>query len=291
MKKVLIVGSGPAGISAALYLARTKIDVTVVSTGHSQLERANKIENYFGFSEPVSGKELLENGKKGAERLGVKFEYAEIVDLRLTADMKYEIFPNVGCNVYDCVLLATGSQRKTMNIKGVNEFEGRGVSYCAVCDAFFYRGKQVVVVGDGDYALHEAEVLEQTSSEVTILTNGNPLKTKLTGNIGLNQKKICELSGSKRLESVRFEDGSVIKADGAFIAIGVAGSTELAKKLGAIIEGNHIKTDRSMASSIPGLYAAGDCTGGLLQISKAVSDGAYAAMGIIKYLKSDNNKK
>ncbi len=290
MKKVLIIGSGPAGISASLYLARAGIDVIVCSVGRGSLEKADKIENYFGFSEPISGKELLKNGRKGAERLGVKFINTEIVDLKITDGMRYKAYTPFDSDVYDCVLLATGAQRNTPNIKGIVEFEGKGVSYCAVCDAFFFRNKPVAVIGDGDYALHEAKILAQTSSCVTILTNGKQFKSFLSGGIELNEKKIHELCGHGRLEYITFDDNSKIEVSGAFIAIGIAGSSQLAKKLGAAIEGNIIKVDKNMASSTPGLYAAGDCTGGLLQISKAVSDGACAAMAIIKYLKSDEKQ-
>lgn len=290
MNNVIIVGSGPAGISASLYLARAGIDVTVVSSGKSSLEKAGKIENYFGFAEPISGKQLLENGRTGAEKLGVKFRDAEIVDLKLTPEMKYEIFTPTDSGIYDCVLLATGSQRKTLDIKGLKEFEGRGVSYCAICDAFFHKGKPTVVIGDGNYAIHEAEILSQTSSCVTILTNGNDFKSEVKENIAVNEKKILEIAGKNKAEYIVFDDNSRISASGIFIALGTAGSTDLAKKIGAVIEENHIFVDKNMASTLPGLYAAGDCTGGLLQISKAVSDGANAAMSIIKYLKSKNNK-
>lgn len=292
MNKVLITGSGPAGISASLYLARAGIDVTVVSAGRSSLEKADKIENYFGFAQPISGRELLENGKAGAKRLGVKFRDAEIVDLRLTEEMKYEAFTPTDSSIYDCVLLATGSQRKTPDIKGLKEFEGKGVSYCAICDAFFHRGKPTAVIGNGDYALHEAEILARTSSCVTILTNGShpEYKSEVRDNIWVNEKKILEIAGKNKTEYIIFDDNSRIEVSGIFIAVGTAGSTELAKKIGAAVDGNHIAVDKNMASTIPGLYAAGDCTGGLLQISKAVSDGANAAMSIIKYLKSENNK-
>ncbi len=287
MKKALIIGAGPAGISASLYLARSGIaSVTVVSNGISSLEKAEKIENYFGFAEPVSGAELLENGKAGAKRLGVKIIEAELLELNLTSDLRFEAETTIGKETYDSVLIATGAARKKPDIEGVKEFEGKGVSYCAVCDAFFYRGKSVAVIGDGEYAVHEAVTLSSTSSDVTILTNGNSLKAELPGNIKCIDKKITAVAGNSRVESVLFEDNSRLEASGVFIAVGTAGSTEIARKIGAAADEKKIYVGQSMETNIPGLYAAGDCTGGLLQVSKAVSEGAAAAMSMIRFLKN-----
>ena len=290
MKKVLIIGAGPAGITASLYLARNnKISVTVVSTGQSALMKAEKIENYFGFAEPVSGRQLLENGRKNAERLGVGFIDSELIELQFTPELSFKAaISGQEDEIFDAVLIATGTSRKKPDIKGLTQFEGKGVSYCAVCDAFFYRNKPAAVIGSGEYALHEALTLANSCSEVTILTNGEALQTRLPDNISVSDKIITERSGDDKLQSVKFEDGSQLNTAGVFIAIGTAGSTDIVRKLGAPTENGNIIVDDSMATVVPGLYAAGDCTGGLLQISKAVSDGAKAGLGIIKYL---NNKK
>ncbi len=286
MKKVLITGAGPAGISASLYIIRSGIaEVIVCSHGESALMKAESIENYFGFAEPVSGQELLMNSRKGAERLGVIFRDEELIELQMTADMRFEALTDSGSDIYDAVMLATGTKRERPSFSGVKEFEGRGVSYCAVCDAFFYRGKPVVVIGSGEYAVHEAAVLKNTSSTVTILTDGAEMKLPLPDGVLCDTRKIAEIAGTDRVERVVFSDGKALETAGAFIAVGIAGSGDIARKLGAATENGKIVVDNNMASTIPGLFAGGDCIGGLLQVSKAVADGAVAGMSIVKHLK------
>ncbi|MEG1244188.1 MAG: FAD-dependent oxidoreductase, partial [Oscillospiraceae bacterium] len=163
MANVIIVGSGPAGVSASLYTARAGIETTIITTGYSALKKAEKIENYYGFDSPVSGSQLESMGINGAKRLGVNIIEKEVVGISFddklvvnTVDKELKA---------DGVIIATGSSRLTPKIKGITEFEGKGVSYCAVCDAFFYRGKNVAVIGNGEYAVHEAlELLPVVSS-------------------------------------------------------------------------------------------------------------------------------
>ena len=285
LKNILIIGAGPAGISASLYLARSgKANVTVSYYAESVLTKAEKIENYFGFAEPVSGRELIDRGIAGAKRLGVNFVQEEIVGLGINPEMKFEASTPKGVQVYDYVIIATGTSRKTLPIKGLREFEGKGVSYCAVCDGFFYRGKPVAVIGNGEYAVHEAEVLKNTSQQVTILTNGSKMSAPLPEGIAVINKKISEISGEKTVGSVCFEDGTAENFSGIFVAAGNAGSVDLARKVGAAVDGNRITIDENMMTTGPGLYAAGDCTGGIMQISTAVGEGATAALAIIRNL-------
>lgn len=288
MSNIVIIGNGPAGISAALYTTRAGLDTTIIGKGYGALLKASEIENYYGFREPISGKQLIEDGMEQAKRLGAKIVSDEVVGLSysenlevLTKDKKYNA---------DSVVIATGTSRSTPKIKGLKEYEGHGVSYCAVCDAFFYRGKDVAVLGNGEYALHEALELLSTSQSVTILTNGAELTTKVPAGIKVNTDVITAFSGSETLEEVIFQNGNVINISGLFLAVGIAGSTDLAKKIGANTENNKILVDSNMATNIPGLYAAGDCTGGFLQISKAVYEGAKAGSEIIKYLRNINKK-
>lgn len=180
------------------------------------------------------------------------------------------------------IILATGSPRATPRIAGIKELEGKGVSYCAVCDAFFYKGKDVAVLGTGEYAAHEIADLLPVAGTVTLLTNGIDASMDIPAGVVVNNAKVNAIKGIDRVEQVEFDDGSTIKADGVFIAYGVAGSTALARKIGAEIDGNKILVDENMATNIPGLYAAGDCTGGLLQISKAVYEGAKAGTEVVK---------
>ncbi len=282
MKKVVIIGSGPAGISAALYLQRSgKVEVTVISSGIGALAKAEKIENYYGFAEPISGTELHRRGVEGARRLGVTFREEEVV--ALSYDMDFHPVVSTAQHEYpaDAVLLATGASRKSAAITGLTEHEGKGVSYCAVCDAFFYRGKDVCVLGSGEYALHEARTLSATSGSVTILTNGKDLTVTVPETIQAITKKIAAIEGETVVERIRFEDGETFTAQGLFVALGVAGSSELARKVGAEVVNQKIKVNEKMETSLPGLYAAGDCIGGTLQVYQAVADGAVAARSIL----------
>lgn len=157
MEKIVIIGAGPAGISAALYAARANMDPLVINNGIGALEKAEKIENYYGMDHPVSGKELFEIGLAQAKALGVRILDAQV--LGIGGFDTFQVKTTAGDFETISVILATGSKRKAHSIPGIKEFEGRGVSYCAVCDAFFYRGKDVAVVGNSDFALHEAEEL------------------------------------------------------------------------------------------------------------------------------------
>ena len=169
MEKIVIIGDGPAGISAALYAARGNMEPLVISMGSSALDKAELIQNYYGLSKSMTGKELHETGISQARELGVRFMEAQV--LGVSGFDTFEIKTTSGDLEAECVILATGSQRKTPGIQGLKELEGRGVSYCAVCDAFFYRGKEVAVLGNGEFALHEAEELAPMASKVTICTN------------------------------------------------------------------------------------------------------------------------
>ena len=185
------------------------------------------------------------------------------------------------------MILATGTNRKTPNIKGIKEFEGKGVSYCAICDAFFYRNKDVAVIGNGNYAIHEAKQLKPVAKSVTILTDGKPMiQNRGSSDFDLNdfevdETPIREFRGGNVIEEVEFGNNNTKKIDGVFVAIGTASSTDLARKIGAVIKDNNIVVNENMETSVKGLYACGDCTGGLLQVNKAVYEGAKAAMGIV----------
>ena len=280
MYDVIVIGSGPAGITAAIYAKRRNLSILVISKGNGALQKAEKIDNYYGFENGISGKELYENGIKQAKNLGIDFIEDEIINIEYinqftveTVNSKYEA---------KAVILATGVSRNVPNIKGIKEFEGKGVSYCAVCDSFFYKGKDVAVLGDGNYAIHEFETLKPVASSVTILTNGNAMVENRDSSIEVNSKKIREFRGDTKLEEVEFEDNTIQNLNGVFIAMGTASSSDLARKIGARIENNNIIVNENMETTVPGLFACGDCTGGLLQISKAVYEGAKAGLVVLK---------
>jgi len=286
MKRVIVIGSGPAGISASLYLKRSgKIDVTVISKGMGALEKAEKIENFYGFEKAVTGAELHQRGVEGAKNLGIRFAEEQVVSLGFDDNFKPVVETDKNQYPADAVLIATGASRKSPNIKGLKEFEGKGISYCAVCDAFFYRNKNVAVLGNGEYALHEAMILAETSKSVTILSNGSDVNIEVPENIGIIKKKIISINGENTVQSVTFDDGDVLETSGIFVALGVAGSVDLARKIGIEVSENKIVVNEDMQTNIPFIFAAGDCTGGVMQVSKAVADGARAGLAMINFLK------
>lgn len=280
MYDVIVIGSGPAGITAGIYAKRRNLSVLIISKGKGALNKANKIENYYGFENGISGNKLYENGLNQAKNLGINFILDEIINIEYinnfiveTINSKYEA---------KAVIIATGANRNIPNIKGIKEFEGKGVSYCAVCDAFFYKNKNVAVLGNGNYAIHEFEILKPVVNSIKIFTNGNKIIENRNNNIDVNSKKIKEFKGNGKLEQVEFEDKTIQQLSGLFVAMGTASSCDLARKIGAKIENNNIIVNENMETTVPNLYACGDCTGGLLQISKAIYEGTKAGLAVLK---------
>ena len=283
MPRIIIIGSGPAGVSAALYAVRAGADTTVLTKGPGALDRAEKIENYYGFAQPVSGAELERRSIENAKRLGAKFVAAEAVGLTYTDQLTVETLG--GDYPADAVILATGASRAAPRIPGLAGLEGHGVSYCAACDAFFYRGKDVAVLGSGEYALHEVQALLPVVKSVTLLTNGAPLTAQFPPEVRVLPQKAEAVLGEKAVTGVQLSGGETLAVSGVFVALGMAGSTALARKLGAEVDGSRVVVDEKMQTTVPGLYAAGDCTGGLLQVAKAVYEGALAATEAVRALR------
>ena len=281
MKQLVIIGQGPAGISAALYAVRGGADVTVIANGAGALARAGLIQNYYGFEDGISGRELIEAGVRQAEKLGVRMVRGELFGIEY-GEEGFAVKTSAGTLDAGAVVIACGTQRNTPPIAGIDAFDGRGVSYCAVCDAFFFRGKKVGVVGSGAYAASEYEVLKGVIQDVTALTNGEAPQFSLP----CDTRKIARLEGGDALERVVFEDGSAEAFDGLFIACGTAGAFELSRKLGLETTNGKIVTDERRATNVPGIFAAGDCTAGMQQIAKAVCDGMIAGTEALKYLKA-----
>lgn len=279
---IIIIGSGPAGVSAALYSVRAGLNTLIVSAGAGALAKAEKIENFYGTGKPLTGKELHASGEKQAEDLGVRIVHEQVVSVEYFGD--FNVSTSSSTFSSKALILATGTSRKAPKFKGIAEFEGKGVSYCAVCDAFFYRKKPVAVIGEGEYALKEALELSHVTDNVTILTNGLDPKTDMS-KFNVITDKISEICGEENVSGVSFDSGDKLEVKGVFIALGVAGSTDMARKIGAVIKDGKISVNENLETSVPGLFAAGDCVGGTLQVYKAVYEGALAAKSAISFVR------
>lgn len=269
MYDCIIIGKGPAGISAAIYLKRLNYNVLVIGRDFGSLAKAEKIENYYGF-ESISGIDLANLGVKQANRLGIDVlteEVIEITDLTIKTNK----------NTYTAksIFLATGLSTNP-NIKGIDK---ANVSFCAICDGFFYRNKKLAIIGSGDLMIHEKSILENFTKDITIFTNNNDASydNQVSGVIEgisiLDDKKIISVNNKK------------YEFDQVFIAI-KSDSNSLAKHMGLIMKDNKIVVD-NYKTNIKGVFAGGDITLGFNQVSRAVADGANASIAINKFLKSE----
>ena len=284
MYDVTIIGAGPAGISASLYAKRANLNVLVLYFGESNLEKSSKIDNYYGFAEGISGDNLYENGISQAKKLGVDVKQLEVIGIE-NLGKTYNVKTEAENFETKSVIIATGNRKVKPSIKGIAEFEGRGISYCAICDAFFYRNKNVAVIGNGKFAVNEATELSHVVNKVTILTNGleNP-----ECEFEVNTNKISVINGKEKVTDIEFDDGSKLEIDGVVIALGEAGASDFAKTLGIIQNGENIKVNDKMETNVKGVFACGNITGGLLQICKAVYEGAQAGLSAVNYIRNDN---
>ena len=281
MYDVIIVGAGPAGISAGLYAKRSGLNVLVLYNGESNLEKATEIENYYGFPDGISGKDLYLDGIKQAQNIGIDVKNEEVLHIEKIEEFTVKTVS--GTYTSKAVIIATGNKKLRPNIKGILEFEGKGISYCAICDGFFYRNKKVAVIGSKKFALSEATDLKRITNDVTILTNAE--ESIDFGDFNVNSAKITEINGDSKVRSITFEDGTSIDVDGIFIALGEAGGSDFAKKMGVILDKDNIVVDENMQTNIEGLYSCGNSTGGLLQVCKAVYEGAKAGLSVVNYIK------
>ncbi len=288
MLDCIIIGKGPAGISAALYTIRANLNTLVIGNGIGALEKAEKIENYFGLVQPLSGKELAASGENQIKKIGGTIVNEEVVGIEFlghfvvtTLQDKYEA---------KSVLISTGSPVIRVPVKGLQKFEGLGVSYCTTCDGFFHRKKPVGIIGYNDYGIHEAEELEAFTDDITFFTNGKALELSEESKAKLLKMKvietpISELFGEEVLGGIILKDDSKVNLSGLFVAYGSASGATFALKMGIDMDGQSIKVNDHMATNIPGLFAAGDVIGGFKQVSVAVGQGAIAGRYMIEFVR------
>jgi thioredoxin reductase (NADPH) len=285
---VIIIGKGPAGISAALYTGRANLKTLVIGTEESSLNKSSSIENYYGFAEPISGKALLDAGIKQAIRLGIEVVTAEV--LSLAYDGGFTVKSVEKEYKSRALLLSSGQPHQTVKILGFSDFEGKGVSYCTTCDGFFYKNLTVGVLGYGNYAIEEAQALETFTKDITIFTNGRELELsqeflEKASHFKIEKRPVKQLLGDTVLREIVFEDGQV-PLRGLFVAYGAASSVDFAVKIGLEVSNNSIVVGVNQQTNLEGVFAAGDCTGGFKQVSTAVGQGAIAGKSIINFIKS-----
>jgi len=300
---VIIIGGGPAGLTAALYLARAKYRTLVVEKESfgGQITITHEVVNYPGVYK-TSGAELTETMRKQAESFGAEFMLTEVESLDLSSDIKTAKTARGDLKAFG-VLLATGAQPRTVGFRGEAEFRGRGVAYCATCDGEFFTGREVFVVGGGFAAAEEAVFLTKYARHVTILIRGSDFScAQSVADAAKQHPKITvlyhteveEVSGDTVLKAIRYRskltgevseyrdpDGGSI---GVFVFAGYSPATGLVKGIAELNEQGYVITDRNLKTSADGLYAAGDvCVKALRQVVTAVGDGALAATELEKY--------
>lgn len=295
--QLAIIGAGPAGLSAGIYTSRAGMQTLILGCD-PKVAGDYEIDNYFGFEETISGRDLIARGRRQAERFGAALRCERVLAVHHNDDNTgFHIKTEKGEVDACAVILATGVSRVRPGIKNIDNYEGKGVSYCVSCDGFFYRGKRVAVVGEGIFAANQALELSTYTQDVRIVTQGKApkmtpefLERLEHAGIEILERKITTLEGGSALERVVFADNEVLELDGIFVAMGEASSLDFAYSLGLEHSGVFLVADEEHRTNIPGVFAAGDCLGGFLQISVAVGEGAKAARSAIAYVKETCGK-
>lgn len=282
MYDTIIIGAGPAGVSAAIYLKRFNYNPLIIYKDLGTLGKTTYIDNYYGF-EHIKGSELAQKGLDQAKSLGIDIVNDEVTSIEYDT-LGFNVTTKESSYIGTTVYLATGKSRNGLLVKGIKEFEGKGISYCAICDGFFYREKKLGLIGSGAFAEGEYEILKKFSSDITIFTNGSD--TTIASE-KIVKDKIVSVYGNELVEGIETENNKYA-LDGLFIAYGTANAQSFAKHLGLQLDDKDNIVTKDYMTNIPGIFAGGDVIGGLLQVAKAVSDGANASLEIKKYL---TNKK
>ena len=297
---VIIVGGGPAGMTAGLYASRARLRTLLIENGlfGGQMTTTELIENYPGFPQGVSGEELSRLMEEQAKRFGMEAISDEVTEVSLEKDLK-RVKTYEGEFFCRALIICTGTEYRKLGVPGEEKFKGRGISYCATCDGAFFRDSRIIVVGGGDSALTEALFLTKFVSELTIIHRRDALRaTKIYQERALSNPKIKflwnsvvqEIKGDSVVRSVvvkNVKSGEVkeVETEGAFLFIGLMPRTKFLKDLVQLDESGYIVTNENCETSIKGIFTAGDCRKKLLrQISTSVGDGATAAFAAEKYL-------
>lgn len=302
MKRLIIIGSGSAGLTAAIYAARGGVEPLVIAGSNpgGQLMLTTEVENFPGFEAGIMGPELMERMRKQAERLGARFVDGDATSVEL-AKRPFKVW--VGQTAYegDAFIIATGASARWLGLESEQRLRGRGVSSCATCDAFFFKNKEVVVVGGGDTALEEALALSKVAKKITIIHRRDRLRaSKMLQDRAFKDEKIAfkwnsevtEILGKEKVEGIRLKDVNTgeqteLKCDGVFIAVGHKPNTELFKGQLELDENGYIIAKKNTATSVEGVFVAGDVYDYVYrQAITAAGSGCKAALDAIRYLES-----
>lgn len=292
MIDVVIVGSGPAGLQAAIHAARKQVSVLVLGKEHkSSLFRAH-VENMCCLFN-ATGQSMLETGRRQAQNFGSRFLEADILKITPQGDVFVLDTENGARLQCKAMILATGTARNKLRVKGEKELVGKGVSYCVDCDGNFYRGEAVAVVGGESAAADGALTLVEIADTVHLICDdlnlAEALRHKLEKSKVVIHKgaKIQEISGGDQVRAIVLDDGTTLSASGVFIELGAKGLLELATGLGVALddEMRYIQTDKGQRTNVPGIFAAGDICGPPWQVAKAVGEGCVAGLNAADYAK------
>jgi thioredoxin reductase (NADPH) len=300
-EKVIVIGSGPAGITAALYAGRAALEPLVISGSQlgGQISITNEVENYPGFPEGTTGPELVDLMQKQAERFGARLLIDEVTEVDFTNGSPFTVITHGETFEADSVIIAVGASPRRLGVPGEENLIGRGVSFCATCDGFFFREKDVVVVGGGDSAMEEALFLTRFVNDVKVihrrdeLRAGEALKTRAFANEKVSfiwDTVVDEIKGNGKVESIKMTnlksgDKSEMDVDGVFIFIGHYPNSDLFKGQLEMDDRGYLITDDKMMTNIPGVYAAGEIQDPVFrQIATSVGQGCAAAMMCERWL-------
>ena len=294
---VLIIGAGPAGLQAGLHAVRKKASVIVLGRPERSSIYSAHVENYLCVEGVVDGSELLRIGLEQAKKFGAEVLEEDVLHIE-QANGLFGVKTESRALKARAIIIATGTSRKKLKVKGEKELAGRGVSYCVDCDANFFRNARVAVVGDGSAAVDGALTLTGYASEVFLVTRALDVSDELAGKLADSKVNVMkgswvkEINGENAVSSLLLEDGQELEVEGVFIELGAKGAMELAVNLGVQLDSDtftHIETDRRQATNIAGIFAAGDITGHPYQMAKAVGEGCVAGLGAANYARKLKN--